>query len=114
MTRRETDPNALASLAKGSLTKKIEEVINALTGKITEHHQFMLQFVLQSIQHINNQIAQLEARMDNYTRQHREPLKLLQTIRRVSKQIANGIIAEIGVDMNAFPTHANLSSWAGV
>lgn len=114
MANGQTDPNALASLAKGSLVKKKEVLLKALTGKITDHHQFMLQFVLQSIQHINDQIAQLEARMDSYTMQYREQVELLQSIPGVSKQIATGIIAEIGVDMNAFPTHANLSSWAGV
>lgn len=114
MAEGQTDPVALASFAKGSLVKKKELLIKALTGKLTNHHQFMLQFVLQSIQHINNQIAQLEARMNQYTMQYRRQVELLQSIPGVSKQIATGIIAEIGVDMNAFPTHANLSSWAGV
>ncbi len=114
MAQGQTDPVLLASLAKGSLVKKRKELIKALSGKLTAHHQFMLQFVWQSVQHINDQIAQLEARMETYTIQYREQVVLLQTIPGVSKQIATGIIAEIGVDMNAFPSHANLSSWAGV
>lgn len=105
-----SDPLKLSALAKGSLVKKKALLIKALTGKITEHHRFMLKFILQSIQHINNQIAQLEARMDQY----RQQIQLLQSIPGVSKQIATGIIAEIGVDMSQFSSHTNLASWAGI
>lgn len=114
MAQGQSDPVMLSALAKGSLTKKKSLLIKALTGKLTDHHQFMLQFVLQSINHINNQIARLEARMDQYTIQYKEQMQLLQSIPGVSRQIATGIIAEIGVDMDTFPTHANLASWAGI
>ncbi|MEM8893390.1 MAG: IS110 family transposase [Bacteroidota bacterium] len=110
----QTDSSVLAGLAKGSLVKKKNKLIQALNGRVTDHHRFMLQFVLDSIQHINNQIAQLEARMDQYNMQYREQVQLLQSIPGVSKQIATGIIAEIGVEMNVFPSHSNLASWAGV
>lgn len=114
MAQGQTDPLTLAALAKGSLVKKKDLLIRALTGKLTDHHQFMLQFVLQSINHINHQIAQLEARMDQYTLRYKEQMQFLQSIPGVSRQVATGIIAEIGVDMNAFPSHAKLASWAGI
>ena len=114
MAQGQTDPLVRSALAKGSLGKKQGLLMKALTGKVTEHHQFMLRFILQSIQSINDQIAQLEARMDRYDIQYSQQMQLLQSIPGVSKQIATGIIAEIGVDMGQFPTHANLSSWAGI
>ncbi|WP_246223528.1 IS110 family transposase [Fulvivirga kasyanovii] len=52
--------------------------------------------------------------MDQYNLQYRQQIQLLQSIPGVSKQIAIGIIAEIGVDMDQFPSHANLASWVGV
>lgn len=114
MAQGQTDPEILSGLAKGSLVKKKGLLIKALNGRITDHHQFMLQFVLQSIKHINDQIAQLEARMDQYNLQFAEQIQLLQSIPGVSKQIATGIIAEIGTDMEQFPTHAHLASWVGI
>jgi len=114
MPQGQTDPLILAAFAKGSLVKKKDLLIKALTGKLTDHHRFMLQFVLQSIKHINNQIAQLEARMDQYALCYKEQIQWLQSIPGVSAQVATGIIAEIGVDMDAFPSHANLASWAGI
>ena len=110
----QTNAQYLASLARGSLVKKEALLIKALNGRITDNHRFMLNLVLGSIQHLNDQIAQIEAQMDKYKMQHKQQLELLQTIPGVSAQIATGIIAEIGTDMSQFPTHANLASWAGV
>ena len=41
-------------------------------------------------------------------------MELLKTIPGVGEGIALGIISEIGVDMEQFPSHKQLSSWAGV
>ena len=78
--------NALASLAKGSLVKKKEVLLAGVNAR-----------------HIKN---------DQIAPGHKTDKKGVAALHKVSKQIATGIIAEIGVDMNAFPTHANLSSWA--
>ena len=110
----ETEPTTLANLAKGSLRKKQDLLIKALHGRVTDHHRFMLQMVLESINYINHQIAQLEAQMDKYTLKYKEQMQVLQTIPGVSSQIATGIIAEIGVDMSQFPNHSHLASWVGI
>lgn len=108
------NPDLLADLAKGSLIKKKDRLRKALNGRVTVHHRFMLQLILDSIQHINNQIAQLEAQMDTYLVDMKQDIDLLKTIPGVSKQIATGILAEIGRNMEAFPDHKHLASWAGV
>ena len=110
----ETNPEKLASLAKGSLVKKKAELEKALYGRITAHHTFMLQLILSSIEHINHQICKVEHQIDKYLIPMREDVELLQTIPGVSKQIATGILAEIGNDMEHFPSHKALASWAGV
>lgn len=110
----QTNPEVLSSLAKGSLVKKKDLLIKALTGKITDHHRFMLNMIMDSIDNINNQLAQIEAQMETYKLKYRQQVELLQTIPGVSSKIATSIIAEIGTDMSQFPSHANLASWAGV
>lgn len=114
MAKGQSDPLLLASMAKGSLVKKHAELIKALTGKVTDHHRFMLTLILQSIDHINLQIAQSEAQMEQYARIMYRELELLETIPGVSSKVALGIVSEIGTDMTQFATHQNLSSWAGV
>jgi transposase len=109
-----TDPAELCELAKGSLKHKKEQLKKALNGKITAHHRFMLSFIVNTINHINQQIALLEAQMGTYMEAMKQDAELLQTIPGVSQQIATGILAEIGNDMSVFVSHAHLSSWAGV
>jgi len=110
----QTDPLYLSAMAKGSLVKKHAELIKALNGRVTAHHRFMLNLILQSIDYINLQIAQLEAQVDNYRNLMKNDVTLLETIPGVSRQIATGILSEIGNNMEYFPAHQNLCSWAGV
>ncbi|WP_320167988.1 IS110 family transposase [Mangrovibacterium marinum] len=110
----EKDPGKLSELAKGSLVRKKAELKKALYGRITEHHIFMLQLILASIEHINNQIDCIEKRIDKYLNSMRNDVELLLTIPGVSEQIAAGILAEIGNDMVSFPSAKHLASWAGV
>lgn len=109
-----TDPQRLAEMAKGSLQGKKQQLQKALNGKLTSHHCFMLQMLVSTIHHLNQQIALLEAQMQTYMGAMRQDADLLKTIPGVSEQIATGILAEIGNDMSVFPTKAHLSSWAGV
>ena len=108
------DPELLASMAKGSLVKKRDGLVKALKGRVTDHHRFMLKMILRTINHINEQIAHLEARMDRYLDGMILQVERLESIPGVSRQIATGIVAEIGVDMGHFKTHRHLASWAGV
>lgn len=110
----ENNPETLSQLAKGSLRGKMDQLKKALNGRVTDHHIFLLKLMSANIQHINDQIAQIEARMDQLAELYKKDIELLQTIPGVSKQIAMGIISEIGNDMEAFPSHQHLSSWAGV
>ncbi len=110
----QTDPEILADLAKGSLRNKRAELVKALNGKITQHHIFMLNLILETINNINQQIVQLEAQMEKYRASMVTQVELLETIPGISRQIALGILGEIGTDMTNFPDHQNLASWAGV
>lgn len=110
----QTDPNKLAQLAKGSLVRKKDELQLALYGNFTDYHQFMLNLILQSIESINKTIEKVEAEIDRYLDQKIEKINLLQTIPGVSKQVACGIVAEIGTNMEHFISSKHLASWAGV
>lgn len=110
----QTDEVALSNLAKGSLVRKKDVLQKALKGKVSDHHRFMLAMIRDNIQYTNHQIAQLEARMDTYLIEMQQEVELLCSIPGVSKQIATGIICEIGTDMSQFPNHKHLASWAGM
>jgi len=104
----------MSNLARGKLVKKRELLKEALVGNFQEHHKFMIEAsishiksVEKIIENINSQIAE---KMQKYNKEHR----LLQTIPGIKEDGASSIIAEIGVDMDRFPTEGHLSSWAGM
>ena len=56
----------------------------------------------------------MEERIDQLLQNYHEELQLLITIPGIKKDTAAVIIAEIGVNMDQFPTSQHLASWAGV
>lgn len=109
-----TDPVALAELARGQLRKKIPALREALTGRFDSEHALIVGQILAHIDFLDEAIARLsdaiERQMEPFSRER----ELLMTIPGVKQRTAEVLIAEIGVDMHAFPTAKHLASWAGV
>ena len=113
----EVDPKVLAELAKGRLRSKRAELEHALVGCITAHHRFMLSELLVQLDFLDEQIAKVEARIEEQLAQmpeYQEAIELLDTIPGVSRQLATMIVAEVGIDMSRFPSDRHLTAWAGV
>ena len=92
------------------------DIVKALTGKIREHHRFMLTQIQNSIENLEVDIAQVQAKIDELLSEEydRESIELLTSIPGVGKQTAEIILAEIGDNMTQFETERHLSNWAGV
>jgi transposase len=110
----ERDPQALASLAHASMGRKSAALVEALTGRFTDHHAFMVQLHLDRIDQIEATLSALDARIDKVMEAFSLARELLMTVPGISKNVANVIIAEAGVDMDVFETAGHLASWAGV
>jgi transposase len=112
----QTDPEKLADLARGKLRGKIPDLKRALQGHVTPHHQFMLEQLLDHLAHLEEQLACFHARIDEATRPFVDEatFKRLDAIPGVNKETIQNVVAEIGVDMQQFPTAGHLASWAGV
>lgn len=110
----EERPTELVKLCHGRLKPKEEALKEALVGKLTLHHKFMLRTRRKSMANIEGIITEVEAQIDEQTRAYEVEIELLQTIPGVGKDTAIGIIAEIGVDMGVFPNEQHLASWAGM
>jgi transposase len=104
----------LVKLCHGKLKPKEEALGEALVGKLTAHHKFMLRTIKKSIGNIEGIILEVERQIDEQTKAYEVEIELLQTIPGVGKDTAVGIIAEIGVEMEVFPNEQHLASWAGM
>jgi transposase len=112
----QTDPNALAELAQGKLRGKIPQLKRALQGHLTPHHRFMLEQLLDQVGHLEEQLAQFDVHIEEALRPFVDEatLERLDQIPGVNRETIENVVAEIGVDMNQFPTAGHLASWAGI
>ncbi|WP_258360023.1 IS110 family transposase [Moorella sulfitireducens (nom. illeg.)] len=108
------DPQVLSELAKGRLKSKREELERALRGVIGPHQRMLLSVLLEHIDFLDQQINRLDQEIAEQMRPFEEELTLLETIPGVGRRTAEQILAEIGTDINRFPTAAHLASWAGM
>jgi transposase len=60
----ERDPAVLAGLARGTLRSKTDRLTEALTGRFTDHHAFLLNQMLHRIDAITADIATVQDRID--------------------------------------------------
>jgi transposase len=110
----ETDPQRLADLTRGRLKATRADLVDALHGRVTEHHRFMIQLHLTQIEALDTAVAAIEARIGDALGPFRAAVSLLTTMPGLSDTTARVLIAEIGTDMTRFPTVGHLISWAGL
>jgi transposase len=132
----ESDANVLADLSKGRLRFKIPELRRALEGRVTGHHRFLIQRYWQQMQSLEDRIRQFETeiaqrmkRTPEETKPALEPLpagsplppspreeaiSLWMELPGIGRITASSMVAELGVNMEQFPTAAHLASWAGL
>jgi len=110
----ESDPERLASLAHRRIKAPPEVLREALRGRVTRHHRFLLRLHLQQLDAIDGAIAAIDEEVDADVEPFRAAIQLLTSIPGVSDLSARIILAEIGCDMRRFPTAGHLISWAGL
>jgi transposase len=110
----ETDPERLAAMAQGRLKAKRPALIEALRGRVNEHHRFLLKLHLGQIEALETAREELEQRMGKSLEPMRAKAELLITMPGISDTVAQVILAEIGADMSRFPTVGHLISWGGL
>jgi transposase len=108
----ERNPRALAQLAIGRMRAKLVVLEEALTGHFDDHHAFICRMMLDRIDDITRQAAELTARIEEQIAPFADAAARLDEIPGVGRTGAQELIAEIGVDMTRFPDAAHLVSWA--
>ena len=121
----ETNPVRLADLADRRIRAPRQALREALHGRVTNHHRFLLQLHLgqydalaAAIAEIDHQVGVLIERLDERVEggqaTFRALIRLLCSTPGVSTLAAVVILSEIGRDMSRFPTAGHLLAWAGL
>jgi len=137
-------PAEMAQLARGRLRNKLPELEEALTGIVAPHQRKLLALQLEHIDFLDEQVEELSAEihrhmaeMDQLSSNENQPsasdsrdetdsggllppmsygqaLIVLDSAPGVNQNIAERILAELGVDMRRFPTPEQAAAWAGI
>jgi transposase len=140
----EADPGVLADLAQGRLRAKQAELEQALVGRVRDHHRFLLARHLIHIDFLEEEIARFDQEIATYIATQTpsapsppapiaptdsapegsadapmplpwaEAVELVDTAPGIGRTAAEQILAEIGTDMDRFPSEGHLARWAKV
>ena len=110
----ETNPERLVELTSGRLKASRSQLVEALRGRVRDHHRFLLKLHLGQIDALTAAVRDVEARVGETLKPFHERAHLLTTMPGISKTAAHVIVSEIGIDMSRFPTAGHLISWAGL
>src|SRR5207249_10300480 len=93
---------------------KIPELRQALEGRVTAHHRFLLRELLDHLYFVESKMQRIEQEVAERLGPFQSEVARLCTIPGVDRVTAWGLLAEIGLDMSQFPDAQHLASWAGL
>ena len=106
------DPAKLARLADPRVQASQETLRQALRGRVTRQHRFLLRLHLDQIDGLDAAIAKIDREVEAAIAPFRTAVEQVSSVPGVKNLAALQIISEIGTDMSRFPSDANLVSWA--
>ena len=108
----EKDPAKLARLADPRVKASQESLREALRGRVTNSHRFLLRLHLGHIDAIDAAIAEVDREVEAGIAPFRTAVQQVTTTPGIKSLAARTILSEIGTDMSRFPTSGHLISWA--
>ncbi len=121
----ERNPGRLAALADGRIKARPKALYDALHGRLTDHHRFMLRLHLDQYDSLDAAVGKIDQQVDDAIGEMDEEVEaghagfrfliaLLCGIPGIRADSAKMILAEIGLDMSRFPTAGHLLAWGGL
>jgi transposase len=110
----EQRPEKLLQVTTGRLRTDPVKLIEALRGRVRQHHRFLFKLHLEQIEALEKAVDEIDSEVGSTLDPFREKIARLTTMPGISDVTAQVIVSEIGVDMSRFPTAGHLISWAGL
>jgi transposase len=110
----ETAGMTLAELARGRLRSKRDTLCKVLTGRVDDHHRFLLRLQLQRLADVRRDLDLLDEHLDQLMAPYAAEIDALQEIPGIAELTARVIVSELGVDLSSFADEHHLAAWAGL
>ena len=109
-----TDVEVLAKNVNYRVRASEAEVKDALNGKVTDHHRFLLKLHLGQIDQLEKAVRELEARLGDALEPFREKFERILKVPGLEVRTASAVLAEIGTDLSRFESPDKLVAWASL
>src|SRR5205085_2829033 len=139
----QSDVSVLADLARGRMREKRAVLEAALSGRVGDHHRFVIASHLEQIDFLDAQIASFDAQIVQCVNEQTSPsppappvdsapaavppcadlrdevsweaaIQLWDSLPGIGRRLAEQLVAEIGPQMAQFPSAEHLAWWAKV
>jgi transposase len=137
----QSDVSVLADLARGRMQNKRTLLEAALSGRVRDHHRFVIASHLEQIDFLDTQIGSFDAQIVACVNEQAAPppdapdtpgaaaapstsetddlrwedaIEIWDSVPGIGRRLAEQLVAEIGPQMREFPSAAHLASWAKV
>ena len=111
---KQVTPEDIDEVYHGKISATKEDLWEACNGNITDHHIYLLGVIRSNSRHIESLIEELNQKIRHMLSPYENVLELLREIPGLSHKTVEDLVAEIGLDMNVFPSEKHLASWVGV
>jgi transposase len=109
-----TDAAELARFARGKMREKVPQLERALAGYFAARQRFLVAQHLAPIDALDAIIETVIMEIAERVRPFEEAIAKVDTIPGIGRRTAEVLVAEVGTQMQRFPTAAHLAAWAGV
>ena len=97
-----------------TMQPKLDDITSSLDSITTPLQRALLRQILDHIDDLDRRVAVLDGMVEQYMAEYAQALDAIDEIPGIARRSAQVILAEIGLDMDRFPSAAHLCSWAGV
>lgn len=103
-----------SALLYGRIRENLDQVMRAMDGILSKLQRQLLGKVVDHIDDMTRRIGELDGIIREQEQAYEEAIKSIDEIPGIALKSAEAIIAEIGINMDRFPSAAHLASWAGL
>jgi transposase len=108
------DAAKIATLAKGTLRKKVAELERAVRHPLTDQQRELLKMHLHTYDAVDAQVAETELKLTQLSQPYSAQIALLDQIPGINPLSAITMLAETGIDMSVYRNERHLTSLAGL